>query len=265
MGVTHLQDVSVLLVEDNKVNQRLAMHVLKKAGCEIDIAENGLIAIQQLLNKSYDVVLMDIQMPEMDGYEATQYIRTQLQPPLSQIPIIAMTAHAISTESVKCMKVGMNDYISKPFDSVNLINKIAMQVKEKSYYEMNVEEEKAEASTKPLEEVIDITSLSHSYDGDSELITEIITIILQESPDNQQELLSYSTQKDWQNLKKLSHRIKTSYGIVGAVELQEILVMIESACSGESIEEEEVKAYVALAAELISRVTDELNNALLTL
>lgn len=120
-----IRGVSVLLVEDNDLNQLLAIRILERAGCIIGTASNGREALEKLKTGSYAVILMDIQMPEMDGYEATKYIRSQLPSPLSEIPIIAMTAHAFSSDIVKCLSVGMNDYISKPFAREALLSKIA--------------------------------------------------------------------------------------------------------------------------------------------
>ena len=111
----------ILLAEDNKMNQMLATIVLKKFDFETDIAENGKIAVDMMQEKQYDIILMDMQMPEMDGYEATRIIREELK---NNIPIIALTAHAMSDEKEKCLALGMNDYISKPFDAQDLYKRI---------------------------------------------------------------------------------------------------------------------------------------------
>jgi len=119
-----LEGLSVLLVEDNLLNQMLAKKVLSDWKLKVEVAENGIIAIDKLNKNNYDFILMDIQMPEMDGYEATQHIRKNLLPPKNETPIIAMTAHALTGEAEKCINAGMNDYISKPFDSNVLYSKI---------------------------------------------------------------------------------------------------------------------------------------------
>jgi CheY-like chemotaxis protein len=95
------------------MNQRLIRHLLKSRGYNFDLVFNGVQAIESLKKQSYDMVLMDIQMPEMDGYSATRQIREELK---LNIPVIAMTAHAMSGEKEKCIKSGMNDYISKPIN-----------------------------------------------------------------------------------------------------------------------------------------------------
>ena len=113
--------LELLLAEDNQLNQMLVMHFSKTYGYNTDVADNGRIAVEKLREKHYDLVLMDMQMPEMDGYEATTIIRSELK---SSIPIIALTAHAMSGEKEKCLSLGMNDFISKPFDPKDLHKKI---------------------------------------------------------------------------------------------------------------------------------------------
>ena len=120
-------DIKVLLVEDNKVNQKVAMAILRKAGCQVDAVENGQDAIQQVAKQAYDIVLMDCQMPVMDGFEATAQIRA-MGGAVAQTPIIAITAHAMKDDRKKCLDSGMNDYISKPVsrnELIALINKYA--------------------------------------------------------------------------------------------------------------------------------------------
>lgn len=114
--------VRILLAEDNPLNQKLAMKVLERFGFFPELAENGKIAVLKVQEKEFDVILMDLQMPEMDGYQATQFIRTKLN---NNTPIIALTAHSLIGEKEKCIAVGMNDYITKPFSPKDLFNKIA--------------------------------------------------------------------------------------------------------------------------------------------
>jgi CheY-like chemotaxis protein len=123
-----LKNASVLVVEDNDVNRLLVKKVLDKASCKTDLVFNGLEGVESVKTGKYDVVLMDIQMPEMDGYTATRLIRN-LPSPLCDIPIIAMTAHALSSEVDKCISMGMNDYVSKPFKQEILFCKIARLLK----------------------------------------------------------------------------------------------------------------------------------------
>jgi len=113
----------VLVVEDNPINSLLVLKVLKRQGYEIDVAENGRIALDKYYANQYDLILMDLQMPEMDGYEATINIRKS-EKGNNHIPIIAMTAHTIKGEYERCMEIGMNSFISKPFRADDLYEKI---------------------------------------------------------------------------------------------------------------------------------------------
>ncbi|HPH28854.1 MAG TPA: response regulator, partial [Pseudomonadota bacterium] len=110
----------LLLVDDNKVNQMIAEKTLEAAGFAVDVADNGLVAVQLAAKHYYDVILMDCQMPEMDGMDATRQIRIN-EGNRSHVPIIALTAHALSDERARCMAAGMDDFLGKPFTSASLL------------------------------------------------------------------------------------------------------------------------------------------------
>ncbi|HTA27935.1 MAG TPA: ATP-binding protein, partial [Bacteroidia bacterium] len=120
----NLENIHVLLAEDNKVNQKVCSKILISKGAQVDIAENGKIAVYLASSKQYDIILMDIQMPEMDGYEATRFIRTTMPKPICDTPILALTAFALDGENEKCFSAGMNGYLSKPFKAQELCAKI---------------------------------------------------------------------------------------------------------------------------------------------
>ncbi len=116
-----LKGLHILVAEDNNLNQRIVKYILQKQEAEATIVPNGREAIEQLQQGGYDAVLMDLQMPEMDGYEATAYIRHTMN---SNIPIIAMSASTLETDERKCLDAGMNACISKPFDPNELCEMI---------------------------------------------------------------------------------------------------------------------------------------------
>jgi len=103
----------VLLVEDNLVNQKVATAMIRKLGCTVTVASNGARALEQLALRKFDLIFMDCQMPVMDGFEATRAIR-QMAGDKRDIPIVAMTAHALKGDQQHCLEVGMNDYLAKP-------------------------------------------------------------------------------------------------------------------------------------------------------
>ena len=129
-------------MEDNALNQQVALRILKKAGIEADLAMNGQAALDAFRNRDYDLILMDIQMPGMNGYELTACIRAeesaaaaaggQAARARSRVPIIALTAHALNDDCAKCLEVGMDDYIAKPLDQKALIAKVQYWLGSKS-------------------------------------------------------------------------------------------------------------------------------------
>jgi two-component system sensor histidine kinase/response regulator len=123
----HLKGVRLLLVEDNEINMDLATELLEDVGASVDAAVNGIMAVEMALGQSYDMILMDIQMPEMDGLTATREIRKKL--PADQLPIVAMTAHAIKGEYEKSLAAGMNDHITKPIDPDVLYKTLVKQIR----------------------------------------------------------------------------------------------------------------------------------------
>ncbi len=120
--------VKILVVDDNLINQKVASKTLTKQGAEVNVANHGREAIAMMESQHYNIILMDLQMPEMNGFETTGFIRNNMQAPLNKIPIIAMTATALVSEKAKCLASGMNDYISKPFHAKDLYEKIRLQL-----------------------------------------------------------------------------------------------------------------------------------------
>jgi len=114
----------ILLAEDNAVNQRLTLRILERAGYSVALADNGRIALERLEEESFDLVLMDVQMPELDGFEATREIRHREIRTRTHIPIVAMTAHAMTGDRERCLEAGMDDYITKPISAANLLKAI---------------------------------------------------------------------------------------------------------------------------------------------
>jgi len=115
----------ILLTEDNVVNQRVAQRILEKAGHIVTIAENGKAALRMLEQQTFDLILMDVQMPEMGGFEATALIRAKEEGTGRRTPIVAMTAHAMAGDRERCLNAGMDDYLAKPVAASSLLEMVA--------------------------------------------------------------------------------------------------------------------------------------------
>ena len=225
---------TILLAEDNSINQQVAVEILTAVGLNVDIAANGLEAINKVLETPYDLVLMDIQMPEMDGYTATGRIRNI--PRFKDLPIIAMTAHAMSGDREKCLAAGMNDYVTKPIDKKQLFRTLIRWVEQskkvstiKKPVETAVEYDLELLASKALLG-IDITEflirINYNY--------QLLFALLQEVEDNyslaKEEInaaLESNGIEEIESAKRLIHSIKGMAGNISANELQETAHALE--------------------------------------
>lgn len=208
---TEIMDISVLVVEDIPLNQLLMKTILDDFGFERDVAANGKIAIEYLKEKSYDVVLMDLQMPEMNGFEATDYIRNTMK---SNIPIIALTADVTTVDLAKCKAVGMNDYIAKPIDERVLYHKIIGLAKNPALVKYSSQQRNENMEIKKIK----CTNLDHLLQltkANPKLMMEMISLFLEQTPP----LISAMTQsfqkKDWLALHTTVHKMIPSFSIMG--------------------------------------------------
>ncbi|MBV5314289.1 MAG: PAS domain S-box protein [Prolixibacteraceae bacterium] len=201
-----LKNISVLVVEDITLNQLLMKTLLDDFGFERDVADNGKIAIEKLQHKAYDVILMDLQMPEMNGFEATDYIRNTMK---SNIPIIALTADVTTVDLAKCKAVGMNDYIAKPVDERILYSKIIGLVKRKAVEEIVIKVENT------IKRCIDLDYLNHRTKSHPKLMMEMISAYLEQTPPLILAMKQGLINKDWDMLYASAHKIIPSFSIMG--------------------------------------------------
>jgi PAS domain S-box-containing protein len=206
-----IKNIKVLVVEDIALNQLLMKTLLDDFGFERDIAANGKIAIEKLQAKSYDIVLMDLQMPEMNGFEATEYIRNKMH---SKIPIIALTADVTTVDLAKCKAVGMNDYIAKPVDERLLYNKIIGLVK-KPVFAKPVEDQGIIDKHKKESKYTDLGYLSHRTKADPKLMMEMISLYLEQTPPLIDTMKKSLQEKDWKSLHAAVHKMIPSFSIMG--------------------------------------------------
>ena len=206
-----VRNIKVLVVEDMALNQLLMKTLLDDFGFERDIADNGKIAIEKMQSKSYDVILMDLQMPEMNGFEATDYIRNKMN---SKIPIIALTADVTTVDLAKCRAVGMNDYIAKPVDERILYSKIVGLVKKPSFLKYNENDEKGNRESKRLK-CIDLEYLNHRTKSNPVLMMEMISLYLKQTPPLISAMNQGLQDKDWNSLYAAVHKMIPSFSIMG--------------------------------------------------
>ncbi|HCT98614.1 MAG TPA: hypothetical protein DF614_00615, partial [Methylococcaceae bacterium] len=219
----------LLLVEDNKVNQQVAQRLLHKLGYQIHIANDGREALEKLTTAHYALVLMDCQMPVMDGLEATRLIRErERQEKMPRLPIIAMTANAIEGDREFCLAAGMDDYISKPI-SVAVVSQILkqwlpdeMDVKE----DITEEQDEKKLVVAPTECPIDMQRLGSLFDDDAEIIHELLDVFSQ-SLVALKEKLDNAVCNRAQTLKAIAHEIKGASYNVGATQLAAVAAQLE--------------------------------------
>jgi two-component system, sensor histidine kinase and response regulator len=226
--------VRILLAEDNIVNQKLAVRVLEKMGYQADVVANGLEVLRALETVPYGVVLMDVQMPEMDGIEATRRIRSQkwpLQDP--NIPIIALTAHAMKKDQQECFDAGMNDYLAKPIQPEELVRVISRWV---STQDANLEAQPSQKSLKH-DAGFDRTALLERLGGDEEGCKEIIALFIKDAPEQIRSLEDAIRRGNIAMAQRQAHTLKGSSGNIGAVGLQKVAFQMEDACKEGNLEE----------------------------
>ncbi|HKC68773.1 MAG TPA: ATP-binding protein, partial [Bacteroidia bacterium] len=200
---TEIKHIKVLVVEDIALNQLLMKTLLDDFGFERDIVANGKLAIEKLQTNSYDIILMDLQMPEMNGFEATEYIRNKMN---SKVPIMALTADVTTVDLAKCKAVGMNDYIAKPVDEKLLYNKIIGLVKKPANM-------KAKEIT--VKKYTDLHYLLHRTKSDPKLMMQMISLYLEQTPPLILAMKEGLKDKDWKSLYAAVHKMIPSFSIVG--------------------------------------------------
>jgi signal transduction histidine kinase/DNA-binding response OmpR family regulator len=224
VNTTNLKGIKILLVEDNLFNQVVAVDTLNLLikNLEIDIAENGKIALDKVSKKQYDILLMDVHMPYLDGYETTKAIRSS-GTSYSEVPIMAMTASATTEEVQKCYKSGMNDCIAKPFDPNVLMQKISALLSKTVYEKEEMQEYTPSDETK----ITDLTFLK-KLTGDNDAYTiKYIDLMIESIPNDLVELNKYCLEQQWSNVSGIAHTMKPKVNYIGVKEGLEIVAKLE--------------------------------------
>lgn len=216
----------ILLAEDNTINQQVALHMLDKFGYRADIATNGIEVLEHLKKVSYDLILMDCEMPEMDGYTTTKKIR-QLEKNKHTI-IIAMTAHALMGEREKCLNIGMDDYISKPIDMRILSKTIEKWLTQKKVIKEKSYENKLENfSEKKQDDVIDWQRLKEIFSNSDQDIKRFLLSFIEMTSEILTTAEEAINNKDTSLAKDAMHRLKGSAGNSGMLQLHALCLQAE--------------------------------------
>jgi PAS domain S-box-containing protein len=220
----------ILVVEDGEINRLVVTAMLGKAGYHVDIAQDGVKGLEAARSGDYDLILMDVHMPEMDGYEATAAIRNLPDHP-SRVPILALTANAMQEDRNACFAVGMNDFISKPVKKGHLLAKVA------NWLRKTDEDAPALALTPASESASAIAVLdekawqSLSSHTDAQIMQDIVAIFLDDTESQIQRIVQAASVEDYQTIGFEAHSIKSAAMILGALRLATACRNIENACN----------------------------------
>ncbi|HEY3789802.1 MAG TPA: response regulator, partial [Urbifossiella sp.] len=251
-GTPAIRSLNVLLAEDNPVNQRVAVRMLEKGNHKVTLARHGGEAVAAWEPGRFDVVLMDVQMPEMDGFEATRTIREREENTGTRTPIVAMTAHAMVGDRERCLDAGMDEYLPKPVHRLELLRILAWAASSPFV----VDPEPA-----PIEEVpsaLDRESAIDRLGGDRELFDEVAALFSVDAPTLLEELRSALGAGDAVRLKRAAHTLKGSAGYVGGEPAAAAAQALEAIAASGSLD------TASEAFELLERELDRLISALST-
>ncbi|GAB4425253.1 MAG: hypothetical protein OHK0039_42890 [Bacteroidia bacterium] len=253
---TYLRQLRILLVEDDELNQMVTVQLFRNWGMTLEVAENGRIALERLSERAYDLVLMDVQMPEMDGYETTRIIRSEFAAPQRDVPIIALTANAFSGSDEACIEAGMNAYLTKPIDARLLLTKIDQLGRQTALTHTHAAQVSAtpnghrlpaasptdatQSNTDRMSnyQFVNLEYLNEVSGGDAFMIRKIVNKFIETAPGMLDNLDRHLTEQSYQDLSQAAHKIKSSLGFLGIESVKETIERLEKmAKSGDRVAE----------------------------
>jgi PAS domain S-box-containing protein len=211
--------LDLLLAEDNVVNQTLAKRLLEKLGHRVTVANNGKEAVYHWQNGHFDAILMDVDMPEMNGYEATERIRELEKNSGKHITILAMTAHAMRGAREECLRHGMDSYLTKPIDTEALWNELDKLEQQTMVTETT--------TLQPMLTVVDFDKALQTMDGSRELFDEIARLFLEDAPQQMVQIKEALAQGDMEVLRRGAHSLKGMVGVFAAERTMQAAVLVE--------------------------------------
>lgn len=233
-----LKGLSIILAEDDPMIRELQLHSLENLGAKVLVAEDGKQAVDHLRKSGANLILMDIQMPEMTGPEALKIIRSEFPANKKNIPVIAMTANILQHDLKRWLDEGMTDFITKPFREQELLEKISKHLKidvqavaEKQFIPVEVQEEYKFNQPRP-DKIYDLSELIDSSQGNTEFIRKMINLFLTSSFASVNNLRFHLKQNNWEQLGKTAHRMIGSYKQMGIGYAAAMLKELENTSSG---------------------------------
>ncbi|MFT7613374.1 MAG: signal transduction histidine kinase/DNA-binding NarL/FixJ family response regulator [Parvicellaceae bacterium] len=257
--IQEINDINILYVDDNQLNRELFYDLVsnKKNNVKVDLAEDGKQAIRKIEKNKYDVLLLDIQMPRMDGYELCTYIREKMNLSIEEAPIYALTAYAPDDIKDRCKEVGMNGYLTKPIDLKALNNVLNLEMAEQAMIKDKKELDFVGKYT-------DLTGLHQLVNRDHKKIAKYVSISLESLPKDLEDMQNNLDHEDWELLGRVAHKMKSNAGYMGMNKVLPILHELEKL--KETVGEYELIEAKVMAIETESLLAlDELKNILNTL
>jgi CheY-like chemotaxis protein len=216
-----LKDISILLVEDNEMNTLLASAILQRTGAGITEAANGMEAIDLLKERTFDVVLMDLHLPVMNGFDTTRYIRENLK---LDVPVIAITANVINGEESKCLEAGMNGFVSKPYTEKDLLEKIQRTINMAESSSMVM----TPASDEENADLYSLSTLENICRGNRGMIADMLKAFIKQVPVTVKDIKAAYQAGDFRSIYAAAHNIKPNIETLGISSLKENIREIES-------------------------------------
>ncbi len=263
ISVNQLSDIKILLAEDNPINQKVAFEILKETGAIIDIADNGRKAVAAVRKNRYDMVLMDVQMPEMDGIQATRIIRDELG--ITSLPIIAVTAHTMEGDRKECLRAGMNDYLPKPIDREQLFRIIQKTLPQFTGFGPLFTTLQSQAPVKVDGQIGNLPGLNvrkglERIGGSVELYVDIVKEYCETNRHFVAEFEALLDQKDLAAARIKTHSLKGAAGNISAEALCLAAEALEKACTaGDGNEIESLLTGVAQKLQVVLESSRQLD------
>jgi len=222
-----LENKKILVVEDVELNQHLARHIMESWGCVVEIAENGSVAVEKVKTSEYDLVLMDIQMPVMDGMEATRQIRGMNDTQKAAVPIVALTANAMKSECETYLKLGMNDCMAKPFEEPMLFKTVSKNIKKGTVMNNGIATVES-ATLKTDAKLYDLSMVDASSGGDKSFTQRMLQLFLDTVPATLADIKSTCDKGEWTALSKHAHKLKSTIDSLNINSLKQDIRSIET-------------------------------------